>query len=54
MKTLYFDAEFSDIGWMPVRVNTYRADTKKAIADYIERMKNIGVTVLKTANAHFA
>lgn len=54
LKTLYFNAKFSDIGWMPICRNTYRTDTKKAIADYINSMEEIGVTVLETSDAHFA
>lgn len=54
LKTLYFNAQFSDIGLMPVRINTYRKDIKKAINDYIVRMSAIGVTVLKTSDARWA
>lgn len=53
LKRVYFDAKFSDIGLMPVCVNTYRNDIKKAISDYVSRMANIGVTVLETSNGHF-
>ena len=35
LKVLYFNAKFSDIGLMPIKINTYRSDAKKAIADYI-------------------
>ena len=54
LKTLYFNARFSDIGLMPIKVNTYRDDVKKAIADYIRRMDEIGVIVIETSEAHFA
>jgi len=54
LKVLYFNAEFSDIGLMPIRINTYQTDAKKAMARYVERMKEIGVTVIKTSNPHWA
>ena len=54
LKRLYFNAKFSDIGWMPILVNTYRNDTAKAVGDYIKRMTDIGVKVLETSDAHFA
>ena len=54
LKTLYFNAKFSDVGLMPIAVNTYRTDIKKAIFDYIKRMKLIGVEVLETSDAHWA
>ena len=54
LKTLYFNARFADIGLMPISVNTYRTDVKKAIADYIKRMEEIGVVVIETSDAHFA
>lgn len=54
LKVLYFNAKFSDIGLMPIKVNTCRTDAKKAIADYIKRMESIGVVVLETSDAHFA
>lgn len=54
LKRLYFNAEFSDIGWMPILVNTYRDDPAKAVGDYVKRMASIGVTVVKTSDAHFA
>ena len=53
IKTFYFNAKFSDIGWMCIRRNTYRTDAKKAIADYIKQMKEIGVNVLETSDPHF-
>jgi hypothetical protein len=53
IKRLNFNAKFSDIGLMPVSVNTYRDDIKKAISDYIKRMKDIGVEVLETRDARF-
>lgn len=53
LKRITFEAEFSDIGWMPVEVSTYRQEIKKAIADYVNRMKDIGVVVIATANAKF-
>lgn len=53
LRTLCFNARFADIGLMPVKVNTYRSDVKKAIADYIKRMEGIGVVVLNTSDARF-
>lgn len=53
LKQLRFNAKFSDIGWMPVAINTYRNDVKKALADYIKRMDLIGVEVLETSDAYF-
>lgn len=54
LKRLYFNATFSDIGLMPVAVNTYRDDIAKALADYVARMADIGVSVVKTSDAHWA
>lgn len=53
-RRLYFNAKFSDIGLMPISVNTYRSDMGKAISDYVKRMADIGVTVLSTSEAHWA
>ncbi len=54
LKNLYFNAKFSDIGLMPIAVNTYRTDIKKAIGDYIRRMNGLGVEVLETSDARWA
>lgn len=54
LKKLYFNARFADIGLMPIAVNTYRTDIKKAIGDYVKRMNEIGVEVLETSDARFA
>lgn len=54
LRRLYFNAVFSDIGLMPIMVNTYRTDITKALKDYVDRMASIGVTVIKTENAHWA
>ena len=53
-RRLFFNAMFSDIGLMPISINTYRTDMRKAISDYVKRMADIGVTVISTSDAHWA